>query len=137
MDDPSQHGQRFTNLHEFIWQKAEGAGAEIAVANYFGDYGFTPKPPDSTEADVGNNIEVKWTKHAQGHLIVQNKQYAREDMVAIMVTGFSPVYLVMGWMPLHMIMQPKYRHPNQGNYWVPKSSLFEMQYLKRSNYGDI
>lgn len=137
MDDPSQHGQRFTNLHEFIWQKAEGAGAEIAVANYFGDYGFVPKPPNkSDEADVGNNIEVKWTKHAHGNLIVQNKQYERDDMVAILVTGLSPVYLVMGWMPLHMIMQPKYRHPNQGNYWVPKSNLFEMQYLKRSNYGD-
>ena len=74
MDDPSQHGQRFTNLHEFVWQKAEGAGAEIAVANYFGDYGFVPKAPSNTEADVGNNIEVKWTKHAHGHLIIQNKQ---------------------------------------------------------------
>lgn len=135
MDDPNQYGQRFTNLHEFIWQKAEAAGAEIAVANYFGDYGFTPKKPDNKEADVGNNVEVKWTKGGT-HLIIQNKHYERDDMVAILVTGLSPVYLVMGWMPLHMIMQPKYRHPNQGNYWVPKSNLFEMQYLKRSNYGD-
>ena len=135
--DSNQYGQRFANYHEFIWQKAEACGAETAVANYFGDYGFTPKVDVvHEEADVGENIEVKWTKHAHGHLIVQNKQYERDDMVAILVTGLSPVYLVMGWMPLHMIMQPKYKHPNQGNYWVPKSNLFEMQYLKRSNYGD-
>jgi len=136
--DANQFGQKFANYHEFIWQKAEGAGAEMAVAAYFGDYGFVPKVNTfHDEADVGENIEVKWTKHQNGHLIIQNRPNPRPNDVAILVTGFSPVYILLGWMPVHMAMTPRYKHPHQDNYWVPRSSLFEMQYLKRSNYGDV
>jgi hypothetical protein len=136
--DANQYGQKFANYHEFIWQKAEGAGAEIAVAAYFGDFGFKPKIENVHEgADVGQNVEVKWTKHQNGHLILQSAMSERPNDVAILVTGFSPVYILLGWMPVHMAMTPRYKHPHQDNYWVPRSSLFEMQYLKRSNYGDI
>ncbi len=136
--DPDQFGQSFSNYHEFIWQKSEACGAETAVANYFGDNAFVPKPTNvHEEADVGQNVEVKWTKHANGHLIIQNKTNPRPNDVAILVTGWSPVYVLLGWMPVHMAMVPKYKHPYQNNYWVPRSNLFEMQYLKRSNYGDV
>jgi hypothetical protein len=136
--DASQFGQKFTNYHEFIWQKAEACGAETAVANYFGDYAFVPKVNTfHDEADVGANVEVKWTKHSNGHLILQNRGPGRPNDVAILVTGMSPVYVLLGWMPVHMAKQPRYKHPHQNNYWVPRSSLFEMQYLKRSNYGDV
>jgi len=136
--DANQFEQKFTNYHEFIWQKAEACGAETAVANYFGDYAFVPKVNTfHDEADVGANVEVKWTKHSNGHLILQNRPNPRPNDVAILVTGWSPVYVILGWMPVHMAMQPKYKHPYQNNYWVPRSNLFEMQYLKRSNYGDI
>jgi hypothetical protein len=135
-NDVNQFGQKFTNFHEFIWQKAEAAGAETAVANYFGDYGFVPKVNTfNDEPDVGENIEVKWTKHANGHLILQNRGPGRPNDVAILVTGWSPVYILLGWMPVHMAKVPKYKHPYQDNYWVPRSNLFEMQYLKRSQYG--
>ncbi len=134
--DPDQFGQSFSNYHEFIWQKSEACGAETAVANYFGDNAFVPKPTNvHEEADVGQNVEVKWTKHANGHLIIQNKANPRPNDVAILVTGWSPVYVLLGWMPVHMAMVPKYKHPYQNNFWVPRSNLFEMQYLKRSNYG--
>jgi hypothetical protein len=134
--DANQFGQQFTNYHEFIWQKAEACGAETAVANYFGDYAFVPKVNTfHDEADVGANVEVKWTKHSNGHLILQNRPNPRPNDVAILVTGWSPVYVILGWMPVHMAMVPKYKHPYQNNYWVPRSNLFEMQYLKRSNYG--
>ena len=136
--DANQFGQQFTNYHEFICQKAEACGAETAVANYFGDYAFIPKVNTfHEEADVGANVEVKWTKHATGHLIIQNRPNPRPNDVAILVTGFSPVYVLLGWMPVHMAKVPKYKHPYQNNYWVPRSNLFEMQYLKRSNYGDV
>jgi hypothetical protein len=135
-NDVNQFGQKFTNFHEFIWQKAEAAGAETAVANYFGDYGFVPKVNTfNDEPDVGENIEVKWTKHANGHLILQNRGPGRPNDVAVLVTGWSPVYILLGWMPVHMAKVPKYKHPYQDNYWVPRSNLFEMQYLKRSQYG--
>jgi hypothetical protein len=124
--DASNYGQTYTNYHELIWQHAEGCGAEMAVANTDNAH---------EEADVGANIEVKWTKHANGHLILQNRGEGRPNDVAILVTGWSPVYVLLGWMPVHMAKQPKYKHPYQNNYWVPRSNLFEMQYLKRSNYG--
>ncbi len=134
--DVSNFGQVYKNWHELVWQEAEAACAETAVANYFGDYAFVPKIPNvHEEADVGENIEVKWTKHANGHLILQNRGPGRPNDVAVLVTGWSPVYILLGWMPVHMAKVPKYKHPYQDNYWVPRSNLFEMQYLKRSNYG--
>ncbi len=135
-NDVSNFGQTYKNWHELVWQEAEGAAAETAVANYFGDYAFVPKIDNThEEADVGENIEVKWTKHTNGHLIIQNRGPGRPNDVAILVTGWSPVYLLLGWMPVHMAKVPKYKHPYQDNYWVPRSNLFEMQYLKRSQYG--
>jgi hypothetical protein len=134
--DASNFGQVYKNWHELVWQEAEGASAETAVANYFGDYAFVPKIHNAhEEADVGENIEVKWTKHTNGHLILQNRGPGRPNDVAVLVTGWSPVYILLGWMPVHMAKVPKYKHPYQDNYWVPRSNLFEMQYLKRSNYG--
>jgi hypothetical protein len=68
-------------------------------------------------------------------LILQNRGPGRPNDVAVLVTGWSPVYILLGWMPVHMAKVPKYKHPYQDNYWVPRSNLFEMQYLKRSQYG--
>jgi hypothetical protein len=136
--DASNYGQVYKNWHELVWQEAESAAAEIAVASLFWRLRLLPKIDNAHDtADVGDNIEVKWTKHSNGHLILQNRGPGRPNDVAILVTGFSPVYMLLGWMPVHMAKQPRYKHPHQNNYWVPRSSLFEMQYLKRSNYGDV
>jgi hypothetical protein len=136
VNDASNFGQVYKNWHELVWQEAEAAAAEMAVANYYGDFGFTPAIDNAHDtADVGDNIEVKFTKHANGHLIIQNRGAGRPNDVAVLVSGMSPVYLLLGWMPVSMAKQAKYKHPYQNNYWVPRSNLFEMQYLKRSNYG--
>ena len=136
VNDASNFGQVYRNWHELVWQEAEAAAAEMAVANYYGDFGFTPAIDNAHDtADVGDNIEVKFTKHANGHLIIQNRGAGRPNDVAVLVSGLSPVYLILGWMPISMAKQAKYKHPYQNNYWVPRSNLFEMQYLKRSNYG--
>ena len=130
---------RALNYHEMVAEKAEGMGAQIAVALHFGLTSYTPDPGiDDTKADVGNNIEVKWTHHSNGHLIVQNCYRAPERMkdVAILVIGKSPVYYLVGWMPVAMAMQPRYLTAWDNNYWVPQANLFEMKYLKRSEYGD-
>ena len=137
INDASNFRQIYLDWHDLVTQEARSAGAEIAVATYYGDFGFIPAIDNGHDtADVGENIEVKWTKHqGNGHLIVQNRGPGRPNDVAISVTGYSPCYLLMGWMPVSMAKQPRYKHPNQNNYWVPRSNLFEMQYLKRSNYG--
>jgi hypothetical protein len=132
-------GQKL-NYHEMIAQHAESVGAEIAVAEYFGVRGFMPsintfKDQADVDAEVGR-IEVKYTTYANGHLILQESQRSRPNDVCILVWGRSPVYELLGWMPAHMAMMPRYKHSQQANYWVRRSDLFEMRYLRKSNYGD-
>lgn len=133
------YGQQL-NYHEMIAQHAESVGAEIAVAEYFGVRGFVPSIntfKDEADVNLGQaRIEVKHTRHFQGHLILQESQRSRPNDVCILVRGKSPRYELVGWMVASMAMAPKYKHSQQGNYWVSQSNLFEMRYLKRSNYGD-
>lgn len=136
----TQRGQynRALNYHEMVTEKAESMGAQIAVANHFGDYSYQPRPDDFHDgADVGGNIEVKHTHHTNGHLILQNRHRPPERMkdIAILVIGKSPVYYLVGWMPVSMAMQPRYKTTWDNNYWIPQANLFEMKYLKRSDYG--
>ena len=137
----TQRGQynRALNYHEMVTEKAEAMGAQIAVAIHFNDYSYVPRFDDFHEgADVGGNIEVKHTHHTNGHLIIQDRPRPAERMrdIAILVIGKSPVYYLVGWMPVVMAMQPRYRVAWDNNYWVPQANLFEMKYLKRSEYGD-
>ena len=128
------------NYHEMIAQHAESVGAEIAVAEYFGLRGFVPSIntfKDEADVDIDiARIEVKHTKYSNGHLILQESQRSRPNDVCILVYGKSPVYQLLGWMPAHMAMMPRYKHTQQGNYWVSHRNLFEMKYLRSSNYGD-
>ena len=132
-------GQSLT-YHEMIAQHAESVGAEIAVAEYFGVRGFMPSVNTfKSEADVDletARIEVKHTRHVNGHLILQESQRSRPNDVCILVAGRSPVYQLVGWIPAFMAMRPRYKHSQQGNYWVNQRNLFEMKYLRSSNYGD-
>jgi hypothetical protein len=133
------YGQNL-NYHEMITQHAESVGAEIAVAEYFGLRNFMPSINTfKAEPDVETleaRIEVKHTKWANGHLILQESQRSRPNDVCILVYGKSPVYQLLGWIPAHMAMMPRYKHTQQGNYWVSHRNLFEMKYLRSSNYGD-
>jgi hypothetical protein len=130
------YGQNL-NYHEMISQHAESAGAEIAVAEWFGITGFNPSINTfKSEADVGTRIEVKHTRYTNGALILQANQSNRPNDVCILVIGKSPVYRLAGWLPASMALVPKYKHPRQDTYWIPQNNLFEMRYLGKSNYGD-
>jgi hypothetical protein len=128
------------NYHEMISQHAESVGAEIAVAEYFGLRGFVPSINTfKNEPDVDTEIariEVKHSKHLNAHLILQESQRSRPNDVCIMVVGKSPVYQLVGWIPVFMAMRDRYKHSQQGNYWINQRNLFEMKYLRSSNYGD-
>jgi hypothetical protein len=133
------YGQNL-NYHEMITQHAESAGAEIAVAEWFGITGFNPSINSfKSSPDVetpGVCLEVKHTRYANGALILQANQSTRPNDVCVLVVGKSPVYRLVGWMPASMALVPKYKHPRQESYWVPQPYLFEMRYLRKSNYGD-
>lgn len=122
------------NFHEMICEIAESIGAEIAVAAYFGIKGF--KPTINTfkdEADVSKKLEVKWTSHHQGHLIINESD--RQDDVAILVTGRSPVYTLIGWIPIRIARLGPWLNEAQGNYWVPQGKLYPPELLKERVNG--
>jgi len=126
------HSQRWNqnvNFHEMVAECAESVGAEIAVAQYFGIRGF--KPTINTfknEADVMARFEVKWTKYDNGHLIINSTD--RVDDVAMLVTGKSPVYQLIGWMPIKLARQELFRHESQDNYWIPQGKLYAPEILR-------
>jgi hypothetical protein len=132
------HPGRFNkgiSLHEFIGENAEAVGAEMAVAQFFGLRNF--KPTINTfknEADVGSRLEVKWTKYDNGSLII-NKTDRQQD-VAVLVTGRSPVYQLSGWIPISMARQPIFHHRLQDNYWVTQRDLFPITDLRNSVHGN-
>jgi hypothetical protein len=121
------------NLHELIAQYAEALGAEWIVAKYLGkDYDpFVSKHKEA--ADVGSQIEVRWTKYVAGQLIVH--EYDRSNDIAVLVTGQAPHYFIAGWIPIAMAQRPKYRHSKQPNWWVTQINLQPIENLRRSNYG--
>ena len=113
---------------------AQSIGAEIAVAKYFGDDNFEPTVDTfKREADVGSQIEVKWTLWQDGHLIL-NKTDRPQD-VAILVVNKAPNYVLAGWIPIAMAKREKYLR-GDGSYWIPQTDLQPIENLRSSNYGD-
>jgi hypothetical protein len=123
------------NFHEMIKECAEACGAEIAVAQYFGIKGFKPTLNTfKNEADVMARLEVKHTKHNAGHLIINSTD--RDDDVAMLVTGQSPVYQLVGWIPIKIARSELFRHESQDNYWVPQGKLYAPEILRSRVNGN-
>jgi hypothetical protein len=121
-------------FHELVMRQSEAFAAECVAAKYL-DH---PLPEWNNRnykivADVGRNIEVKWARWDHSPLIIQ--QWDRDDDVAVLVCGQSPTYYLMGWIPVAVAKQPKYKHDRQDNYWVSQINLQPMETLVKSNYG--
>lgn len=134
------HPGRFNkgiSLHEFIGENAEAVAAEMAVAQYFGLRNFKPTIntfKNESDVDLPNaRLEVKWTKYDNGSLII-NKTDRQQD-VAVLVTGRSPVYNIAGWIPVAMARQHQFHHRLQDNYWVTQRDLFPITDLRSSSHG--
>ena len=132
--DHESRKDRGLTRFEYVIQMAQSIGAEIAVAKYFGDDNFEPTVDTfKREADVGSQIEVKWTLWQDGHLILNGTD--RPQDVAILVVNKAPNYVLAGWIPIAMAMREKYRR-GDGSYWIPQSDLQPIDNLRSSNYGD-
>ena len=125
------------NFHTAVTWHAEGAGAEIAAARYFGIEGFVPhidgfkNEPDIRLGALG--IEVKQTSYKAGNLIVTDDD--RDTDVAVLVVGESPTYYVVGWIPVSVAKKPRYK-ASDGSYWVSQINLQPIENLKRSQYAN-
>jgi hypothetical protein len=132
-DHHSRHDKRI-NFHEYVSQNAEAVGSEIAVAMYFNVRNFVPTVNTfKNEADIGSKVEVKWTKYDNGHLIISAGE--RDQDVAVLVTGRSPVYLIAGWFPVQWAKKAKYFNPLDNNFWVNQRDLLPIKDLRKSIYG--
>ena len=108
----------------------ESSGAEMAVAKAFGLYWNTyPNEFRDLPGDVAN-LEVRWTKHMNGHLIVHKRD--KDDRPFVLVRGNMPHYKVGGWMMGADAKQEKWIHGmrEEPGYWVPNDQLHSLADLK-------
>ena len=129
------HYHNSLSFQERVAEEAEGIAAEWAVAKY---YGLTFDPVASNEhykrqADVGNALEVRWTKYTDGSLIVY--EYDRKTDIAVLVVGKSPTYVIKGWIPVAVCQKERYRHSSQPTWWVSQNHLQPIETLGASNYA--
>ena len=130
----ANHSSRYDrdlNYHEYIAQLAEAVGSEIAVAKYFDLTDFKPTHSTfKTTADVGERLEVKWTKWRDGHLVVHSSD--RDSDIAVLVVGRSPEYYLAGWLPVANAKVNRFWRHSEQNWWVTQSNLRPMEDFKRS-----
>lgn len=133
-DHPSRK-DRDLNFHEFIGQLSESVGAEMAVARYFNLTDFKPTLDTfKTQADVGNAIEVKWTKWVDGHLVIHKSD--RLTDIAVLVVGKSPKYALAGWIPVEWAKHKRYFRRQDGNWWIGQENLMPMETFLQSKFAD-
>jgi hypothetical protein len=120
------------NLHESIARDAEAIGAELVVAKYFGLKDFEPTVNGfKLHADLGANIEVKWTRWKDGNLILTPRD--RDSDVAVLVTGQSPDYYICGWTHVRTARRPA-RQRGDGSFWINQSDLHPIEDLARASF---
>ena len=123
------------NNYERVTEYAESLGAEMVVARYFGlDYDVNVSQ-GKRNADVGKGIEVKWTSYQGGNLIISPND--RESDVAVLVVGKSPVYYIVGWLPVAFAKRKRFKNPRQESWWVDQGNLNPIENLARSEYAAI
>jgi hypothetical protein len=121
------------NNHEQVSEYAESLGAEMIVARYFGlDYDINVSN-GKRGADVGQGLEVRWTSYVGGNLIVYPND--RENDIAVLVVGKSPVYHIAGWLPVAFARRKRFKNPRQDSWWVDQANLNPIDTLIRSEYA--
>jgi hypothetical protein len=122
------------NFFESIARDGEAAGAELALAQYFGLDDFELSVNTfKNQADLGSRIECKWTRWQDGHLII--KESDRNQDIAVLVVGQSPTYYVVGWIPIAIARRPQAQR-SDGSWWINQSDLHPMENFLRSSYGE-
>jgi hypothetical protein len=103
----------------------EGAMAEMVVAKLLGHYWSGDGPGNYKGADVSDNIQVRWTKHENGHLLVNERD--NPSHFYFLVTGVAPIYELKGWIAGHKAkIQAYFRRIKPSRppcYCVPQSDL--------------
>lgn len=133
-DNPGDWKKLNGNFFQFVALQAEAIASEMVVGLALGlDFGDLGDQRNKDKADVGYNFEVKWTRWADGHLIIAPQD--RDTDIAILVTGSCPTYEIKGWMPVKMAKQAKYKASHDSSFWVSQINLRPFETLRRSTHG--
>jgi hypothetical protein len=101
-----------------------GACAELAVAKWLGVQWSRSVDTFHSEADVGEDIDVRCTTHDGGALIVRDNDQPYRWMM--LVTGQAPVLSLRGYVRGSDAMTPQYwcnPHGYRGAWFVPQADL--------------
>jgi hypothetical protein len=99
-----------------------GAITEAAYAKAFDHYPKRDAAPD-TEGDLRNGTEIRGTMHADGCLILHDRDH--DDRPYVLVTGRPPEFIVRGWLYGREGKQPAYWRADWRRpcYAVPQAAL--------------
>lgn len=126
---PSAHGY---NESEPLVVHIQGAAAELGVSLVTGlewhafleDLGGEKKPPD-----VGEDIQVRSTEYATGHLLCHPGDSEEDRFILVHVQGRS--LNIIGWLSGLEAKNPKYWGDRARNkrpaYWIPQRDLRPFQ----------
>ena len=118
------------DFEEFINRQILGVAAEIVVADYFGLTNFTPlNNVYKTKADVGTNVEVKYTHLMTGNLLVRKND--RDNDYCVLVIGDMDTFYIVGWIQVKDAKtEDNAKHHLPGCYLVPHAQLKPMASLE-------
>jgi hypothetical protein len=110
----------------------DGACAEIAASKYCGVY-WTPtistnKSPRYKTPDLPNGLQVRATRHPEGHLIVRANDSDIETFMLVIVEH-ELRYRLVGMLVGCAAKIPQYSHHSPGEadcWWVPQSDLDDL-----------
>ena len=130
LDNPMSGAIQKLNLAKSIARDAEAIGAEMVVARFLGYKDFKAtvnsfKNAPDVAANVG--IEVKHTAWHDGHLIV--KPSDRDSDIAVLVTGSSPNYTLVGWLSVAVAKTKRFKSDRDSSWWVSQINLQPMETL--------
>jgi len=128
LDNPMAGAYQKLSLAKSIARDAEAIGAEMVVARFLGDTNFKATLNTfKNEADCLGIIEVKHTNYRDGHLII--KRSDRDSDLAVLVTGNSPSYEIMGWYPVGLAKAKRFQS-SDGSWWVSQLNLQPIESLR-------
>ena len=118
--EQQKHGGDFD---QFIDRQVAAVAAELAVAEYLGFTDFVPKNDVyKDEADVGTNIEVKYTHLMTGNLLIRKRD--RDSDYGVLVIGDMSAFYIVGFISVKEAKTEIYgKHHLPGCFLVPKQDL--------------
>jgi hypothetical protein len=107
------------------WYEIEAACAEYAVAATIQRFWPGDFRSKTKTVDIPPDIEVRWTRHVNGHLLLCDDDIVTSKYV--MVSGALPEYFIHGWiLGSDGMKQEYYKRPREDRtprFMVPQSAL--------------